>query len=244
MPRVPDRARILPILAFAALTLSACSTGAATSRPTVAAAATAPTPAMSTAPASTPAPTAPPPPELTLRASLDGDLPKGWDVAAEGTLLSFATSGDGPGMAVELLRNRAVMAENCGLEPEPGVATTAKAIVSAVAARRGLTASKPKSVRVGRLSGYDVELQVEAGFDLPCPGEDGAGFVPLFGAMESYGWAYAGVGAAERIRLVALDVADNENLVILVTAPDAATYDRLIGDASSIIDRLVFATSL
>ena len=243
MPRVALRARIVPCIALATVALSACSPGAAAPARTGSAATTGPTPAITTAPALTPGPTAPPPPTIALRASLDGDLPAGWDVASEGTLLSFTTGGDGPGMAVELLRNRSVMAETCALDAEAGVGTSAEAIVAALAARRGITATKAVLTRVGGLSGRWVELRVDPAVGVTCPGDDG-GFVPLFGAMEGYGWGYAGIGADERIRIVALDVADGENLVILVTAPNAATYDRLIDDATSIIKHLVFAASL
>jgi hypothetical protein len=223
--------------------VAACSAGAgASSRPQSPAPAAASTP-VTTAPSSTPAPTAPPPPTVKLRASLGGDLPKGWDVASEGALLSFTTSGDGPGMAIELLRNRAVMAENCGLEAEPGVGTNAEAITTAIGARRGLTVTKPRSVRVGGLGGRSVDVAVATGVGTTCPGDDG-GFVPLFGAMESYGWGYAGVAADERVRLIVLDVADRENLVIFVTAPNRAAYERSIGDASSIIEHLSFAATL
>ena len=142
-----------------------------------------------------------------------------------------------------MLRNRSVMAADCALEAQKDVATRAEAIIVAIAARPGVAATPPLKARIGGLSGLSIDLGVDQSAGTTCAGDDG-GFVPLFGAMESYGWGYAGVGSHERMRLIALDVADNENLVILVTAPDAAAFERHIGAAEAIVKHLAFKVGL
>jgi hypothetical protein len=142
-------------------------------------------------------------------------------------------------MSIDLQLNRAVSAEDCDFGPEPGVDMTAGAIVGAMAARRGLTATGQGPAEVGTLTGQQVDLRLDEAVGVTCPGEDG-GYVPLFGAMESYGWGFLGVLPEERFRLIALDVPGDQNLMIVVSAPDATTYDRHIGEAETIIEHLAF----
>ena len=225
-----------------ALVAAGCGTGAVPTGPTVTTVdpTTVPTAAVTVQPPASSSSTGPGGSPMHLRVSLNGDLPDGWDVSAEGTLLSFATTGSDPGMTIEMLENREVMAEDCGLGPESGVAMTASAVVDAISGRRGLVPSGRSPVTVGGLTGEQVDLRVDPDVGVTCPGEDG-GFVPLVGAMESYGWGFSGVGPAERIRLVALDVEPDQILIVLVVAPTAAARERHIEAASSIIGSLEFA---
>lgn len=234
-------ARRAVLTAAALVSLTGCTAAVSTTvPPTATPRAAAPTAAatdarVTTAPAAT---TTPSQSAAEVRASFVGELPDGWTVAAEGRLLAFATAAE-PAMTIELLPNRSVMAEDCSLEAEPGVASTASAITDELAARKGVLASAPGALAIGGLDGRALDIRVDPSTGVTCPTDEG-GFVPLFGSLEAYGWGFAGVAPEERIRIVALDVPGGGNLLILVTAPDAATFDQRGDDVTAILDHLVF----
>jgi hypothetical protein len=175
-------------------------------------------------------------PSTPLRPSFVGELPPGWDITSDGGMLAFATSSE-PGMTIELLPNRSVMAETCELGPEPGVATNAQAIVAALAARPGLIAGDSSPASVGGLSGLQVDLRGNREIAGSC--DDGA-FVPLVGFMGAMGWEFTGIGTKDRLRLVVLDAPGGQNFVIHLWATNAEAFDQHIESASAILSQVSF----
>jgi len=232
MPRVP----ITAALAVAIFTVSACVGGSpTTSQASPTKQPAAPTNVSTAQPPATASadPTAP----TELSASLDGPLPAGW--TAEENPLTITTTADGPGMTIEVLPDRELMAASCALGPEPGVDTTAEAIVTALAARPGLIATDQAPAMVGGLSGWQVDLSVDPAVPGSC---DEGGFAPLVGFTGDLGWEFTGIGPKDRLRLVALDAPGDGNFTIHVWGTNAAAFDKHIGAALEMLGRLRFSS--
>lgn len=208
------------------------------------------TPAATATPAPTPATSAAPspsvlgePPEVTF----GGALPADWTVRAganyAGTTniqMAFSTDPEDAWMIIELQPNRAAMAADCTLGPEPGVATDATSIIDALATRVGLLAEAPSPAAVGGLTGRQVDLQVDPAVGPTCSGES-VGYTPLLGYFAGSDWLFHGLSPdGEVARIIALDATDDRNVIVVISAADAATFDANIDDAMAIVDGLQF----
>jgi hypothetical protein len=233
---------IVVAVGFAAYTAGSnpATVGGAVPSATVAPTA-APTPAPTPGPSATATPLADPP-----TVEFVGSLPEGWSVRGganwAGTIniqLAFDAGGETDGMHIELLPNRAVMAADCTLGPQPGVETTATAITDALATRPGLIAGPTTAAAVGALAGHQVDVRVDPAVGTACP-DEGSGFTPLLGYFAGPDWLFIGTQPDEVDRLIALDVSDGRNVVVVIAAPNAAAFDHHIDDAMAIVAGLVF----
>jgi hypothetical protein len=189
-------------------------------------------------PTATPVPS-PSPRLLGVEVTLVGGMPKGWNVTAGG-LLSFSAAVD-PGMSVELGTNRSVGAENCDMGPEPGVGLSAASFVNAIAERRGVKASGLGPIEVDGLPGMQVDVELDTSVGPTCGSE--TFYVPLFGFDNEGFWNHVGVEAEEHLRLIVLDVPDGQNILIVLAAPDAPSFDARLADAMTIVNNLSFDIS-
>jgi hypothetical protein len=197
----------------------------------------APTTVPTAAPTATPAAsrTEPPP---TIGVSVEGGIPPSWTVTASG-LLSFSAGPEGHSMFIEIMANRRIGAANCDMGPEAGIGTTADAFVRAIADRRGLVASNERAAEVGGQAGRSVDVHVDPSVGPTCGTAD-EGYVPLFGYSDNGLWNHFGVGPKEHVRVIALDVPGDQNVVIGIVGSDAAAFDRYIDDATTIVSHLSF----
>jgi hypothetical protein len=85
----------------------------------------------------------------------------------------------GPNTSLEVQRDLVVARADCvEAESEPGVGTTASAMVQALAARPGLDTTVPAPVTIGGLSGFTIDITMAADWTTPCPFSGGRPTVP------------------------------------------------------------------
>ena len=120
------------------------------------------------------------------------------------------------------------------------MASTSAAIIDALATRPGLIAGPTTPADVGGLTGHQVDIRLDPAVGTTCP-DEGVGYTPLVGYLAGTDWLFNGTLPDEVDRIIALDAPDGRNVVILITAPDAAAFDRNIDDAMAIVDGLEFA---
>jgi len=84
----------------------------------------------------------------------------------------------GPNTSFELVRDLVVARADCVEEAEPGVGTTAAAMVQALAARPGLDTTEPTPVTIGGLSGFSIDVTLSPTWTTPCPFSEGRPTVP------------------------------------------------------------------
>ena len=97
-------------------------------------------------------------------------VPPGFDVAGVD-----AGTSDGLGIAASV----AADSPDCSTQPQPGVGTSAKDIAQALAARPGLTTTKPKVVTLGGLTGYVLDIRLAKGWKRSACSGEGKPDVPL-----------------------------------------------------------------
>ena len=153
--------------------------------------------------------------------------------------MAFQTGATGKQTVIELVPNRSVSAADCALDAEPGVGTSAQAIVDALAARRGIIASDQGPAAVGGLTGRQIDLRVDPAIGTTCP-DDFGGFIPTIGYRAGADWLYNGIGSKDVARYIVLDASGGRNIVVAIYAADAATFDRDIRDAMTIVEGLRF----
>ena len=134
----------------------------------------------------------------------------------------------------------------CTEQPEPGVGHTASDLVADFTTRPGIVATTPEPVSVGGLEGQSFDLALSPDWTATCPQfpELGAG-VPLFiddlpDDLLVNGNPYWGVSGTERLRMIVLDDGHGSTVLITLTAPDAATFDRLVAVTMPVIDTFAF----
>ena len=86
----------------------------------------------------------------------------------------------GPNTSLEVQRDLVVARADCvEAETEPGVGTTASAMVQALAARPGLVTTEPAPITIGGLSGFTIDITLSPDWTTPCPFSEGRPTVPL-----------------------------------------------------------------
>jgi hypothetical protein len=125
----------------------------------------------------------------------------------------------GPNTSLEVQRDLVVARADCVEEAEPGVGTTAAAMVQALAARPGLDTTEPTPITIGGLSGFTIDITLSPDWTTPCPFSEGRPIVPT--VMDPQ--ALAGTGLhwdAERVtdgsftRYIILDLPGGGTLLI------------------------------
>jgi len=240
MDRTIGRLAILG--ATVALTLAGCgsqapSSAPATSAPTQRASTAAPTPAptASPTPAATPAPT-PVGQAAGVAWSFRGALPAGCYAEDD-------TSSRSENAYIEVLPDRSVMAADCDLRPEAGVGSSASSVAAALAARKGLTTSKPERVAIGGLSGVRIDLSMAPDWTGTCASwEDKSPIVPLVGTFDDqHYWLFNAVAKGEAYRYLLLDLPNGRNVLVAVTTVAPERFSDVIGPAMEIVSGLEFA---
>ena len=229
-------ARRLPVtfLAVGLVAVAACSNPGVSSEPTDAT--SHPPSASEGAPSPSAADSAAPSVPTEVAVTFEGTVPDGW------------TGGDGevpvPGnenVSFEFYPARYVQAANCDLAPEPGVATSAEAITSALAARQGLVVSEPAEISVDGLTGLQVDISTEAESEgMTCVVDEGSSLVPLL--VDGLG-GYVAIGPGEEMRAIVLDVPGGTNLVIWLWATPSEDIADYVDAAMEVIRGLQIETS-
>jgi len=102
-------------------------------------------------------------------------VPPGWSNRFDQPRGYSLGTGDTTGLEVQ--RDLVVARADCVEEPEPGVGTTASAMVQALAARPGLATTAPAPITIGGLSGFTIDVTLAADWTTPCPFSEGQPFM-------------------------------------------------------------------
>lgn len=187
--------------------------------------------------------------------SLTMTLPEGWinDGSSNGFFglvpgtpenMSRIEGGSYPSTFLDIFLNLSVAVEDCSEAAEPGVDATASDIVGALAARPGLVTSEPVAVKIGGLSGQQIDFALAPNWAGTCPQVD-TPFVPLVFADTDLGGLWWGASPGERFRIIVLDVAPLPSgmfatVMIFVYSADAAAWDDHLAASMQIIESFEF----
>ena len=131
-------------------------------------------------------------------------------------------------------------ADSCSETPEPSVAHAADAVANWMTTAPGVVASEPRDVSLGGLSGGTIDVSMDPAWTQTCPFSDGKPRRSLFTDTVAGPGLQWGLGAETRMRLYILDVGDGRTVVVDIEGQDKLTYDSMLGEASSIVESLVF----
>ncbi len=128
----------------------------------------------------------------------------------------------------------------CSQAPEPTVERTARAMTDWLTSAPGIVATEPAAVSIGGLSGWRLDIAMDPTWTTVCSFSEGQPSRGLFTDSEPGEGLHSTLGADTRMRLYVLDLGDGRTLVIHVEAQDAATFDGMVEEATSIVESMVF----
>jgi len=129
----------------------------------------------------------------------------------------------------------------CVFAPDGTILRTASEMVAYLEGLPGLAPIQAEAVTIGGLSGYRLDLSIDPTWTDTCPFSQGQPVRPIYGdgdpSEDGFSWN-AGPGAPMRNWF--LDLGRNRSLWIDIEAPDSATYDGLIDEATAIVESMEF----
>jgi hypothetical protein len=139
--------------------------------------------------------------------------------------------------------------KHCVGAAAPSVGSSAAAIHDWITKLDGLSVAGDQEVQIGGLRGYALDVAVDPTWTRTCGFADEAPGVPLFvnaqtTPEEGFDW---GISGDIRMRLFVLSVAEPDSdqagrtLLIDIEAPDKATWDALLTEATPIVDSFEFS---
>ena len=126
----------------------------------------------------------------------------------------------GPNTSLEVQRDLVVARADCvEAETEPGVGTTASAMVQALADRPGLDTTEPAPITIGGLSGFTIDFTLSPDWTTPCPYSGGRPIVPTVTDPQAtpgtgLHWAAESVSDGSFTRYIILDLPGGGTLLI------------------------------
>lgn len=170
------------------------------------------------------------------------DAPHGYGLLPETAANMASLNAGGFGVTtVELQRDLVVARADCvEAETEPGVGTTASAMVQALNDRPGLVTTEPAPITIGGLSGFTIDISLSPDWTTPCPFSEGSPTVPLVTdprATPGTGlhWTAGPVTDGSFARYIVLDVSGGGTVLIASEGPPS-----FITEATSIIESFEF----
>jgi hypothetical protein len=169
-------------------------------------------------------------------------VPDGWaNPEEDATLYVIAKQAQGEDASIWLLSDetahvqRGPCPEN---EVDPTVGGSPDELAAWLGSLAGLSASAPKPVTIGGLSGVQLDLAVDAATARTCPGATEPS-VQVF--ADSDGREHdVSVHGDVPMRVYLLDLGDGRSLVIFINGVDKATYEALLPQAESVIESFTF----
>ncbi len=175
------------------------------------------------------------------------DWPSFFGLALDSDVASAPPNGDPP-EAVEVFSN--VVAESqatpCSGTPDATVTVgSASAYVAWLRTIRGLTVSSPSTTIIAGHAALSVDLTVQRPPEVACGGTD-----HVIEYLLSKGWPQGSskstptqthaIGAGSRDRVIALEAASGDLVVIVVTTDDASRFDAFAAQALPIVQSFQF----
>lgn len=177
-------------------------------------------------------------------------VPDGWqntEDGGDGYVLAKQDAPGGtdelPGPAIRIWQDVLPNGQTPGCEraPAPGVGHTARAIATWLSSLPSLTTTKPKSVTIGGLNGFMLDVSMTPASNSTCPWMDGQPAATLFlnsDPSSSFGWGNPGLDGS--MRLFLLDLGGGRTLLIDIEATDQATWKALVADAMPVVESFQF----
>ena len=177
-------------------------------------------------------------------------VPDGWENFEDGGDAYALAKQDAPegtdGLpvpAIHIWQDVLANAQTPGCEnaPAPGVGHTPRAIATWLSSLPSLTTTKPKSVTIGGLRGFTLDVSIDPASKSTCPWTDGKPAAALFinsDSSSSFGWGTPGLDGS--MRLFLLDLGGGRTLLIDIEATDQATWRALVADAMPIVESFQF----
>jgi hypothetical protein len=176
-------------------------------------------------------------------------VPDGWqnfEDGGDGYALAKQDAPEGPDAlptsAIRIWQDVLANAQTASCEnaPAPGVGHTARAIATWLSSLPSLDTTKPKSVTIGGLRGFMLDVSINRASKSTCPWMDGKPAATLFinsDPSSSFGW---GIGLDGSMRLFLLDLGGGRTLLIDIEATDQATWKALVADAMPVVESFEF----
>jgi hypothetical protein len=171
------------------------------------------------------------------------DQPRGYGLLPETPANMSSLDGGGFGItSVEVQRDLVVARADCVERPEPGVGTTASAMVQALASRPGLVTTDPAPITIGGLSGFTIDITISPAWTKPCPYSEGRPDVPLVTDGEAVPgtglhWTAEPVTDGSFMRFIILDRPGGGTWLISPTGPPS-----FVVEATPIIESFEFGS--
>jgi len=169
-------------------------------------------------------------------------LPAGWLIVEDTADYLAIQPVTSESIGIYLFRSPAAASQqaDCPTTGLPEVGPMAKDLVDWIGERPGLRTSRPVSVALGSLIGFQLDVAIVDGWTASCPFANDLPTVPLFvGRTQGLRWVVAG---SERLLLQVLDVPGDGTVVVDIDAFEGPLFDGFVPVATPIVKSLRFAT--
>ena len=128
----------------------------------------------------------------------------------------------------------------CLFAPDAAAGRTAGDMAAYLEGLPGLVPAEAQAVSIGGLSGYRIDLAMDPAWTGTCSFSQGTPTRPLYGdGSSSDGFAWA-IGPEARMRNWFLDLDGSRSLLVDVEAPDQASFDAIVDEATAIVESMEF----
>ncbi len=166
----------------------------------------------------------------------------GWVIAADAAdyfgLLLAADTNNG----IHLFHNPQALSEDssCPAAAQPGVGTSAAALVAWIRSVEGLNVSQPIMVTLAGLPATQLDVSIHTNWTQTCSFSNGVPTAPLFfRASVASGWW---VGGDEKLRLYLVDVPGQGTVAVDVDSFAGDGFGDLLTRSSPVVKSLSFAS--
>jgi hypothetical protein len=175
--------------------------------------------------------------------ALSYQVPTGWtnneDCDACYSLTKQGAAANGP--TIILFSDAAAHSQDatCSNQLEPGVGHTSAALANWLKGLPGLVATAPAPITLGGLSGMTLDLSMAPKWTHPCPYSAGVPSVPTLIRADHNGFEW-GLGPTDHQRVMLLDTAGGQTLLVEIDAPDQASWDSFSVEAMQVVNTFQF----
>jgi len=177
------------------------------------------------------------------------DVPAGWWLTAEvpwGFGIRPEAYTVDEGFRVWYDMRATVHDPDCPEKADPSIGHEAADLVAEFVTRPEVVATVPQPISIGGLEGQWTDLSLEPDWTGTCPFDLTRPVVTLFtdeDPSSGEGTPFWGISGTERLRVIALDDTKGSNVLIVLSAADAARFDAMVPEVISVIETFEFATA-
>jgi hypothetical protein len=177
-------------------------------------------------------------------AALEYTVPEGWaNVDDWPAFFTIAPQDESRVIDIQLMVDpvpHAQGADQCTEKAEPGVERSAAAFGAWLASLPGLVPTTAEPTTVAGLSGFSVDLEVDASWTTTCPYSNGSPMVSTVTDLDAASGLDWNIGAGAKARYILLDLGEGRALLIKVESATKAAFEDNVEDAMSVIESFAF----